>query len=30
MEHHGVGRILTSDRAFDALPGVERVRDVSG
>ena len=25
MVHHGVTRILTFDRAFDALPGVDRV-----
>lgn len=25
MQRHGVGRILTFDRAFDAIPGVERL-----
>ncbi len=25
MEHHGVTRILTFDRGFDSLPGVDRV-----
>jgi predicted nucleic acid-binding protein len=25
MQRHGIGRILTFDRAFDGLPGIERL-----